>query len=187
MADPSDGSLCPSCGEFIPAAAPRCSRCGFETRPAPAPVGPLPPGNPYGPTSGGAVFIRHPDADKPIWQDAAFRVMAYVVLIDGILELVSGIITLIVAKGSDNGGPLVGHGALVTLVGVGLLAEWPWASLAIKICCWVNLVVAVGMLLVGGVVARAFPLLGVLVILLTLAFGAAYGFMLYLVNTVGLD
>lgn len=135
--------------------------------------------------TGGGVFIRQPDADKPTWQETAFKVVAYVILAEGILELLIGAIVLAKSSGA-SGGSSVGHGALMTLVGAGLLAEWSWASLALKIACWVNLVFGVGLFLGGLFMASGTPL-GWLVAAVAALFVGMYGFILYLVNTVGLD
>src|ERR1017187_6743426 len=156
MADASNGTLCPSCGELIPAGAAGCSRCGYDTRQGPARASPVHPGgNPYAPATGGGVFIRHPDLDQPIWQETAFKVVAIVILVEGILEVLLGVIAL--AK-SGGGGGSVGHGALMTMVGIGLLAEWSWASLALKIACWVNLVLGAGITLIGLFMISSGPL-----------------------------
>ncbi|MHB8634997.1 MAG: hypothetical protein ACYC96_00830 [Fimbriimonadaceae bacterium] len=185
MSDTAGGTLCPSCGELVPAATPRCGRCGFDVTPArPAPSSAT--GKLLGPATGSGVFIRHPDEDKPTWQETAFKIMAIAILIEGIVELIGGAIALAVTKG-DDGGSLVGHGCLITLIGVGLLAEWPWASLAIKIACWVNLFIAACLIITGGAMVRLSPMIGLVVIAVSAAFAGLYGFMLYLVSTVGLD
>lgn len=187
----ADGTLCPSCGELIPAGASGCSRCGYETRTGTS----LPAQTHHSPVASAAnpyavpypAAVTQPTAYVPDWQETAFKVMAIVILVDGILELVCGLILIIGSKGGA-GGSLIGHGSLMTAIGAGLLLEYPFASTAVKITCWVNLFLAAGLLLGGmGLMLSGQALIGLAVLGGTAVFGGLYGFMLYLVNRVGLD
>ena len=132
------------------------------------------------------MYVRNPGPDLVIWQETAFKAMAIVILVDGILELITGIVGMTSSKGAA-GGSLIGHGAIMVAVGAGLLLEYDWASLIVKIICWINLVVAGGIIIGSLMLMGASILAGVALLLVALIFGGIYGFMLYLVNTVGLD
>lgn len=122
-----------------------------------------------------------------MWQEAAFRVMAYLLIVEGVLEVIGAIVAFISAHGSDGGSALA-HGLIMGLVGVGMLQEWSWASLFVRIMCWVNLIVAVGFAIAGiGFLTGHNPLWGALILGAAVSFGGLYGFLLYLVNMVGVD
>ncbi len=186
--------LCPSCGDLIAADAPGCRRCGYDTTAGPAP-GPaaapqpqphVPPANasPYSAAyAQSRVFTHNPADDRASWQEVAIKIMAVLFIVHGALDCLVGVIT--VAKYGTTAGFGIGYGAVSLLIGIGLLAEWELASIALKIYCWLSILgFAGGIILFLGIAMSGFTL-GWLGVLIFGIFLGLYIFMLYLVNEVG--